>query len=412
MCAHWAGKYNPNYFVDDIKAVRKVDADGEVSFRGPDIDHVLAVMFSALELEVPLAELEKQSLVRDAVFSAAKRADMTAGHLLAEASRIEKAYAKRRRMRYTLLSSLSIKHVPNLRSRTISDAEMRFSRNRPIQFDRSPLKNRLYNFVPSSKEKQFIIVRATLLARTPLQATERALDAMDLWRAIWNLYLNLCSTMRFSSGRKQPVNQIRYGQIHTLHKPSGKLATDSFWYEPEYVDPFTVKDLRKPLPKLLDFERWVRQRLRGNPHKLYLENALRRYVRALDENKMDNAFLKLWAMLEHLTGTLGESYDRTIRRTVFRYKDRDYERQVLEHLRDHRNRAVHHLESSEQSETLVYQLKTYVENLLVFHIRRLRTFDTLDECWMFLDSTRDHKEIERKLRVNKRARRLIEKLEE
>jgi hypothetical protein len=42
-----------------------------------------------------------------------------------------------------------------------------------------------------------------------------------------------------------------------------------------------------------------------------------------DHSDMHVAFVELWSVLEKLTATLKAQYDTTIKRTVFRYKDRD-----------------------------------------------------------------------------------------
>ena len=115
----------------------------------------------------------------------------------------------------------------------------------------------------------------------------------------------------------------------------------------------------------------VRLCLARSVYTTRLEDALRRYTRALDSFDWDASFLRLWGLLETLTGTQPhESHDLTVKRATFLYEDpeREFHVQVLNHLRHYRNRSVHGGESSETIEAYLYQLKRYVEDLLLFHL--------------------------------------------
>ena len=68
-------------------------------------------------------------------------------------------------------------------------------------------------------------------------------------------------------------------------------------------------------------------------------------------------------MLEYLTHTAKDNYDVTVRRAAYVFADRDYQLQVLNVLRDHRNQTVHASASTEEIETYLYQLKSCVEAL-------------------------------------------------
>ena len=76
----------------------------------------------------------------------------------------------------------------------------------------------------------------------------------------------------------------------------------------------------------------------------------------------------------------------TIRRTLFFYQDQDFHRQILVHLRSHRNNAVPLATNSDDEQTLVFQLKAYVEKMLLYQIKRLHQFRDIDDFRMFLDS--------------------------
>lgn len=80
--------------------------------------------------------------------------------------------------------------------------------------------------LPSFYEPVSVLVSA----RTTNEAGALALDQLDLVRGIWNFRKNRGTWIRKSSGTRSPVNSIILGPIHTLHTPSGALATESWWY--------------------------------------------------------------------------------------------------------------------------------------------------------------------------------------
>jgi hypothetical protein len=171
-------------------------------------------------------------------------------------------------------------------------------------------------------------------------------------------------------GRRKPINKIVLGPIHSLHEPNGTLAVESGWYEPDYVGPQISVRLDQRVEGMRTFERDVRRYLAKSRYRTDLENSLRRYGRILDSHDWNNAFVQLWGLLEHLTDTTRSDYKATSKRAMFLYPQAELplHRQVLAHLAHHRNRAVHAGYVSEDAETLLYQLKRYVEGVLRFHL--------------------------------------------
>ncbi len=144
------------------------------------------------------------------------------------------------------------------------------------------------------------------------------------------------------------------------------------WHESDYIKPVrSSEELSWRWTKAKKYEGDVRLWLARSAYAARLEDALRRYTRALDSFDWEASFLRLWGLLETLTGTQPhESHDLTVKRATFLYEDpeREFHVQVLNHLRHYRNRNVHGGESSETIEAYLYQLKRYVEDLLLFHL--------------------------------------------
>jgi hypothetical protein len=171
------------------------------------------------------------------------------------------------------------------------------------------------------------------------------------------------------ASKPKPVNNIILGPIHTLHKPSGELAaTEVWWYEPSYlgaIKPFTPK--QNEIDSMNESFNYVKKTFKMHKYPQVIHNAIIRYTRALDERDWTTAFIKLWSILELLTDTGKTSYDTTIKRTAFLYKEREYHLQVLQHLKKYRNSSVHLDKGNSEMETYLYQLKNYVETLMGFH---------------------------------------------
>jgi hypothetical protein len=233
-------------------------------------------------------------------------------------------------------------------------------------------RNVLFGDLPkyTNMMRHYTFVRVSVRAKSEIEAVESALNGLNLLRGIWNFYLNYPQARRISAGQRNPVNKIVLGPIHSLHKPNGKLAVDYNWYEPDYVGPLMSVRLDRYLDAMRTFERDVRRYLAKSRYRADLEDSIRRYERILDSRDWNNAFVQLWGLLEHLTDTTRTENRVTCKRAKFLYpkEERSLHKEVLDHLAHHRNRAVHAGYVSEDAETLLYQLKRYVERVLRFHL--------------------------------------------
>jgi hypothetical protein len=196
------------------------------------------------------------------------------------------------------------------------------------------------------------------------------------------------------------------GPIHTLHKTTGELATNNWWYQTDYQGPVSVHDPGDgKTEKMFRYADYTKKCLRRSGYGDHLVTCLLRYVRALDTPDWEDSYLRLWGVLEQLTNTgLQDNYKVTIRRASFIWKDRKYAQQILTHLRDCRNMAVHVGTENQDIETYMYQLKRHVEALTEFHLRNRFRFKTIAEAAEFMDLPDDSDELRRKMTIMKAAR--------
>lgn len=255
--------------------------------------------------------------------------------------------------------------------------------------------------------KHYMQLCALVSARTPHEAAERALNDIDLVRASWNLSLNRGKSWRSSGGRPAPVNDIRLSPFHTVHETSGKLATETYWYDPGYSKPATLYSDKTKFGRLIEFAKNLRSRLGQVPYRSEMEQALIRYVRALDSADLNDAFLRLWSLLEYLTDSTHDPYKVAARRAAFMFADRERSQLVLTHLTNHRNRFVHAGSDTDDIESLVFMLKRYVDALLFFHLGNRFGFMSRGEAARFMDLPVTRAEIDVRLKQLRQARKYL-----
>jgi hypothetical protein len=232
------------------------------------------------------------------------------------------------------------------------------------------------------------------------------MERLDLLRAGWNFARNFGGWRR-SGTKAEPVNGIVLGPVHTIHLPSGAPATDTYWWESTYIEPIQPVDLAVTLTDLRKTERWLMRAIRGSDFGDRLRDALVRYGRALDERNLNDAFVRLWGVLEDITGVGdGDSHERVVKRASAIWENPTYERVALHRLRKWRNRMVHEGEGTSDAELLIYDLKLYVEALLRFCVVHIKSFRDWNEYCAYLDLPPNVDNLQRRLVLTKLAHRV------
>jgi hypothetical protein len=183
---------------------------------------------------------------------------------------------------------------------------------------------------------------------------------------------------------------------------NGDLAAqDHLWYDANYLGPITPLNPTYDKDDLYKFLQDVRFKLKRHSYQQTLESAIIRYTRALDERNWHNSFLRLWSLLELLTDTAKSNYDVTIDRTSYIFEEHNWHKQILQHLREHRNKFVHTDEENSEIEIYLYQLKYYIEGLLQFHLDNTFKFTSIQEAGNFLSLPHDKDELANQIEMRK-----------
>jgi hypothetical protein len=395
----WVKDYNPELISQRMEKVKTVSDDGKVSFSGFEHSEHVVLLNSMITLDEEVPEIEKRRIINQATFKAGGKGKITAKSILGEIGRLERAYLSTTEQKFRLLTDISISRWCQL-PKVYFDGScivVHAHLNKASRSGRNKLMIDAKHSITSDVPKDYAAVSVSVAARSTAEAADKALDRLDFIRGIWNLWKNRGHTFRISSGKRSPVNSIILGPIHTLHYSNGNLASESWWYEPQYQGPITVYNEKAKIESMCKYMANFRRLLKKSNYEPDLVHAVLRYVRALDTRDWDDSFLRLWGVLEFLTGTLSNSYKVTIRRASYMFSDREYAHQVLSHLRHYRNKSVHAGSESSDIESLMYQLKRYVEVLIKFHVGNKYRFSSIADAAEFMDLPNDKVSIDRKI---------------
>lgn len=386
MKAQWNQDYSPELLIEDLKNSLSLTADGEVSLRGYKLEKYIPVLSSALNLSPEIPDESKKLIMYKSIISAFKLNRFTKEGLLAEIKKLEGEYLKRKIGKYVLVSEIALKASGAYPRYKLNDCTICIG-NLPRKFAvrrKEFLKWGRYH-IHGKLPELYTPVRIMTSGRSDVEAGDKALKSINLLRALWNLSLNISKGLRISSGKRKPVNKITLGPLHSLHYRDGKNVGGPFWFNPLYISPVEVTQPSNNWNKVLKDEALLRRRVSKSPFKEIIENSLLRYNDALDEIDFQVAFLKLWSLMEFLTFTTNEPYKVTIKRTAFIFNNPEIHKEILNHLRESRNKIVHHNKGDNNEELLEYQTKYYVEKLLLFYIFQGNKFKTKEEITNLLD---------------------------
>lgn len=252
---------------------------------------------------------------------------------------------------------------------------------------------------PPHLHKNYNVIVANVTAKTSTHAFSIALDTIDLYRAIWNLYEN--PSWQIVSNNWQPINKIRLGEFHTIHEISGDADLSFIGFEPNYRQ--QDSRIEANIVELRSFTKKIITQLELCHYKDILIESLLKYVRALDEVDPNTAFIKMWGALESLSIRENVAdYSKLIARCSFLCKEIEYNSQILEHLREYRNKSIHSGEQTSEARSNCLKLQQYFRTLLGFHLKFHSTFTYFNDVISMLDLPPDKEKLKQySLLINK-----------
>jgi hypothetical protein len=407
--AKWLQEFDPRLIVERLDASRTVHPNGRVSFEAFAHQENMAVLRTMIEMDARIVPIDRSAIVGRAVTKAAA-SKLNPQRVLLQIRQLEQEHLSLPTQRYRLVSEISTSRSLAPIQRTIGSARIIVG----WRIDKRTLDARLEEVRPGRSEipgggpKRYAWVSTSLDARTHAEAYTFAIDRLDLLRARWNLFLNKQWKLRSTFGRRSAVNPIVLGPVHTLHQLSGESAGKGWWQDYGYREEKLAWSGATKLQEMLQYESVLRTDIRRICYSETIDAALLRYVRALDLVDWSQAFLQLWSVIEMLTGAgVNASHRQTAKRATFPFQDSDHAFQSLLHLRENRNRSVHHGAESSDAETLMYQAKRTIEGLLWFHLRFAGKLKSMDEAASMLDSPSSLPRVKDEIRRLRRVMRYL-----
>lgn len=394
-------KFKPSYIIDHIASVRTYGEDGKSSYSDLVVDECIPTLHSMLHFPPAAAEIDQETLVWRALNRAGK--ELTAETFLKAANDELNTRLATKESQYVILTTISFSSNNFIKTTKIFGCEIKFlQRDFPKKF----IKNRQniikqFTTVTTETPPNYCNILIKARAKSPNVAFHKAMRAIDLTRALMCLMANSRMQITFGRPSHEPINEVRPGSQHTVHFEDGKSARDSYWYEP-YFKPKSPYTPDKPEVMSKNI-RWALKKIEQSNFGKEITSSLLMFVRGMDLYDHNAAFLKMWGALEALTTPKIADYDKLIRRTSFLFKEVEYHRQVLEHLRAYRNANVHIGEESENAKIHCFQLQTYYRAVVWFFIHNAKKFPNLEDIGAFLDSPPDIDILEERLKYLKKA---------
>lgn len=368
MKIEWDKKNSHDALVKELRPKLSLKQNGRVSYKiGVGVDFFIDALFRKVIHSYSLDHEFLYEKFKDSVISTFQKNKLSRPDdiLLEFKKRCDQSL--RNKKKFILLTSISLNNIYLPKRRKVNGCTVSFSKNIPAKYVKAR-KNLISNFssLELSEQEEYLFVTVSVEAPNTKTAFIRAIGALDVIRAIWQIGFQK-STFPFPvmKGSQYPTDSIiSLGQAHTLHKENGNQACEILWYEPDFkkVEVTNVKDFN-----LTDSRSTTDlQRLRKNPFKDHVYNSLKSYIHALDHDDQEFRFMKLWTTLEGIVNT--DESTMTIRRVSFFYKDRALNKEILNSLRVARNINAHRGVKPFNVEMKNFILCQYIDHLLGFFI--------------------------------------------
>jgi hypothetical protein len=299
-----------------------------------------------------------------------------------------------------LVRSVVLNHSPSVNSSFFKKCVSERSR---LAADLSIHDDYLRNF---DRAEGLPLTVSTVKAINSPDAFEQSETAISIILGLYSRYIARGQNT-YSPSIKKPINGVLLGPFMTVHRASGELESDSFWYEdwPEAltqtrVDADQISELGRKANAL-----W--ERTKKSKWREQAETALIRYYKAFSIADGESSFLEAWRLLEYVGGTETTKYDDLVRRAAFFFDHHTEMREVGRHLMVRRNAISHGKKiHANDEEHLRFQIKRFVQPIFDHFIHNPFGLNSLEEFWLFCDQPVDNEVRLRRLHILESARKL------
>lgn len=408
MDVKWKSGIDPNILFEHINKQWNKDPDNQGFSSFFNVEYQSLLVLNLIDFPADIPDFSILGIIKTNIykFQSLKKIDPLV--LLREIQVATTNYLKQDSKKFVIFTSLSISPNIILRPFTFNDIKISFNDTKNSRFShyaKEVINNAKIGF-RCEFPQNYLPVRVTVNAKTPNEAFLLAENTLNIYRAFANFILKF-TQVTISSGPTEPINKIVTGPIHTVHYPNAKIVDlQNWWFEADYAGPILhmVND-QNTFNNMDEFIRIASRKLKNHPYRDFMERILIRYVQALDSRDYLATSLKLWGIIESLTGTDDKKNDKLINRATYLFKDRKYYAWELNQLRLFRNSITHHGKSTPNEESYAYLFKKYADVLIRFHLLNNYHFSSIDEVFDLLDTPSNLQAItmkEKNLRISRR----------
>ncbi|MDR6581027.1 hypothetical protein [Pseudomonas extremaustralis] len=385
MKVKWKKNKNlkPQLLMDRMAEITSIMSDGRISFSAFEKHQLDAVLLTMLEFHKEFSSSTMKALFNSGIEYCARRNDFTTAAFLVGINDAVVRHGARPEKLFILATSISTfdgfaKNNIVLRSSRIKS----WPKGIPKKY---LVRDKLeWRRGESPMPEEYCPITVTVKSKDSMDAAHAAIYDLDYVRGIHALFVNPPSELIFGSGAQKPMNKIMLGGMHTLHDSKGRLASENvYWYERNYRVRSSIQFSNKP--QLAKNFNYVDEKINIHSDGFVIKDAIVRYVRAYDESDRNATIQKTWAALESIVCPHENNADAIVRRCSFMFADRPYYEQVLEHLREYRNRNVHSGYEVEDLDYHCYQLQQFFRQAIFFYLNNASFFSGIQEANKFLD---------------------------
>lgn len=408
MTVKWRqkNKIAPETLIKKYKEMVVLREDGSFLIENFEYLNILATLYGMIEFPNKAKELNRENIISEAMMNMAKKDALNGDSVIYEINAIVKNQFAVKEQKYHILTTLSVHPDFPIKSTIFEDCKFRLLKNEyPEKYTgRDNLSDHFNTDFTDTTPWNYSKIIITIKAKSTSAAASKALRVIDIKRSIWCLFSNRV-IFYFGDRSWQPINNIRLGEFHTIHDKNGKICSEEFWYDPNFVKANLFKPKNhKNFKKIF---KWAIGQINQSSYGDNIKQALLRYVRALDEKDHNVALIKLWGAFEELVTPFQADNDKIIKRVSFLFEDRTYHTQILENIREYRNKTVHAGETEKIGRFYCDLLHYYFFILIKFHLNNAQEFTDLDEANRFLDQSSDKRKLERQIFLLEKAKNFI-----
>jgi hypothetical protein len=221
-----SSRFKPAVVLSKIDSARTVNHAGGASFSGFEWEECMPALHSMLEFPPAASEIDASTLVWIALTRV--RGPLTPAHFLEAANAELSTLLATREEQFRLLTTISVQLVDIPKTVSCLGSHIRFlNGDFPKRYE---ARNRLIKDHPTSVPQApsaYTRVIVSVKAKSPAAAFHKAMRSLDIQRAIWCLMGNSSMQITFGTPSLKPINVIRLGGHHTLHRKDGKEANDA-----------------------------------------------------------------------------------------------------------------------------------------------------------------------------------------